>query len=378
MTEMNPPPASAPEPGKMRLASVDALRGFTMFWISFGVVVFIELLKVFEGPTAEAILRQFSHAAWEGFTFYDLIFPMFLFLVGVVLPFSLKRRAKEGAGRGRLLWHIARRAVILIFLGLILNGLMQFEFGDDQMRWPGVLQRIGICYFFGSLIVLSTGWRGQATTAASILVVYWLMVTFIPVPEFGAGVITPEGCLPAYIDRLLIPGRFCCFTFGDNEGLLSTLPAVASVLVGTLTGHGLLSKASGSRKVVTMALAGGACLLVGYLWGLSFPIIKNIWTSSYVLVAGGWSLLLMALFYWVIDVLGFKKWAMFFIVIGMNSILAYVVVRLVDFSYTAEKFAMGIANLLGDYKEAFLALSTFTLIWLFLYFLYRNKFFIKV
>ncbi|MHB9070819.1 MAG: acyltransferase family protein [Sedimentisphaerales bacterium] len=360
---------------KNRLASVDALRGFTMFWISYGVVIFIEFFSVFKNPVVDAIRVQLSHVAWEGFRFYDLIFPMFLFLVGVVLPFSLARRVERGDSRSKLLLHIIRRTVILVFLGLMLNGLMKFDFA--QMRWPGVLQRIGICYFFASLIVMYTGWRIQGVITVSILVLYWLMLTFVPVPGYGAGVITPEGCLSSFIDQLLIPGKLY-YGYGDNEGLISTLPAVSTVLIGVLAGYWLRSSYSCSRKTVGLALAGIVFLTVGYLWGFSFPIIKNIWTSTYVLVAGGWSLLMLALFYWVIDVKGYKKWAFFFMVIGMNPIAAYVLVRIVDFQHTADIFVMGMANQFGEFKPAFLAFSVVMLVWLLLFFLYRKKIFFKV
>jgi len=361
---------------KERVVSIDALRGFTLFWISYGVVVFREVLDVFENPVTNTIHQQFSHVAWDGFRFYDLIFPLFLFLVGMVLPFSLLRRLEQGSSRKKLLLQITKRAVILIFLGLILNGVMKFDFAT--MRWPGVLQRIGICYFIAAIIFSYTGWRIQAIITVSILFLYWLMLRFIPVADHGAGILTPEGCLPASIDRLLIPGRFCCYGYGDNEGLLSTIPAVSSVLIGTLAGHWLRSSHDGNRKAAGLALAGIVCLVTGYLWGQSFPIIKNIWTSTYVLVSSGWSLLLMALFYWIIDVKGYRKWAFFFVVIGVNPITAYFLVRIVDFQHTADIFAMGIADQLGEFKPAFLALATVTLIWLLLFFLYRRKIFFKV
>ena len=169
---------------KERVVSIDALRGFTMFWISYGVVVFIEVLDVFENPVAITIRQQLSHAKWEGFYFYDLIFPLFLFLVGVVLPFSLLRRLEQGSSRKKLLLQITKRAVILIFLGLILNGVMKFDFA--AMRWPGVLQRIGICYFIAAIIFSYTGWRTQTIITVSILILYWLMLRFIPVPDHGA------------------------------------------------------------------------------------------------------------------------------------------------------------------------------------------------
>ena len=194
-----------------RVASIDALRGFDMFWIIGGGAFFESLLKGLEKSLHRNNQKQMEHVSWQGFRFEDLIFPLFLFIVGVVLPFSISRRRQQGLSPKALHLHIIKRAAILILLGLIMNGLLQFNLAD--MRWPGVLQRIGLCYFFAALIVMHTGWLIQSIVAGGLLIGYWALVMFVPVPGSGAGVLTPEGCLPAYIDRLLIPGKFCCFTY---------------------------------------------------------------------------------------------------------------------------------------------------------------------
>ncbi len=359
-----------------RIASIDALRGFDMFWIIGGGTFFESLSKVWKNSFTETISSQLEHVSWDGFHFEDLIFPLFLFIVGVVLPFSISRRRQQGTKSWVLHLHIIKRAVILILLGLILNGLLKFNLTD--MRWPGVLQRIGLCYFFAALIVMHSGWRMQAMTTAVLLLGYWVLLALVPVPGFGAGILTPEGCLPAYIDRLLIPGKFCCFTYGDNEGLLSTIPSISTVLIGALTGNWLQTKFSGNIKTFAMLIAGVICLLLGYLWGFVFPIIKVIWTSSYVLYAAGWSLLLLAVFYWIIDVMGFKKWAIFFVVIGVNAITIYFLQGIVSFDDIGAFFVRGLARHMGLLEFLILPFTAFAVRWLVLLFLYRYKIFFKV
>ena len=264
---------------------------------------------------------------------------------------------------------------MLILLGLILNGLLRFNW--PEMRWPGVLQRIGLCYFFAALIVLHTKWRTQAILVGVVLLLYWAVTMLVPVPGCAAGDISMQGCLSSYVDQQLIPGQLY-YKYGDNEGILSTFPAVCTALLGALAGQWLRSNRSGSRKAAGLALAGVACLIVGYVWGLVFPIIKILWTSSYVLFAGGWSLLLLALFYWVIDVQGYRKWAFFFVVIGMNAITIYFLQNLVDFERIAEFFLHGAAQHAGVYAALLLPLGAFAARWLFLWFLYRHKVFFKV
>jgi predicted acyltransferase len=359
-----------------RVASIDALRGFDMFWITGGEEIIHALHKMSPGTTTNLLNLEFQHVHWAGFHFYDLIFPLFLFVVGVVLPFSLTTRLEAGADRGRLYLHIVKRLVVLFVLGLVYNGLLDFNLHD--LRIAGVLQRIALCYFFAALIVMNTNIRGQVAFFAGILLVYWLVMMLVPVPGAGAGVITPQGNLASFIDRHLLPRPYCCFAQGDNEGILSTFPAIATTLMGVLAGHWLRSKRPPNRKALGLAVAGVASLLVGFLWSFNFPIIKNLWTSTFVLFAGGWSLLLLALFYWIIDMKGYKRWAFFFTVIGVNAITIYLAHQLFDFGTITNIFVHGFIHRMGAVEPLFWAVSVMMTGWLFLYFLYRQKIFLKV
>ncbi|MFZ0960975.1 MAG: DUF5009 domain-containing protein [Terriglobia bacterium] len=360
-----------------RVASIDALRGFDMFWIAGGERIFHALYQVWPCAATRALDAQFEHVPWNGFHFYDLIFALFVFMVGVVLPFSLTRRMEEGANRGQLYRHIVQRFLTLFLFGLVYNNLL--DFNTHTLRIPGVLQRIAICYCIAALVMMNTSIRGQAIVAGSILIVYWLIMKLVPVPGVGAAVLTPEHNLAGYIDNLIIPFKFCCYPGGDNEGILSTLPAISTCLLGVLAGHWLRSgKYTPNRKVLGLAAAGAASLLVAWVWSFNFPIIKNIWSSTFVLWAGGWSLLLLALFYWIIDVRGFERWSFYFKVIGMNSITIYMVDRFFDFGIITKVFLHGILPHLGHIEPLIWSCSVILTGWLFLYFLYRQKIFLRV
>lgn len=373
LTLESPAPAFA----QKRVASIDALRGFDMFWIAGGERIIHALYKVWPGPATEALGTQFEHVRWEGFHFYDLIFPLFVFTVGLVLPFSLTRRIEQGANRRQLYQHIVQRFLTLFLLGLIYNHLLDFNI--QNLRIPGVLQRIALAYLFAGLIIMMTGIRGQAIAAGGILIAYWLIMKLVPVPGFGAGVLTPQGNLAAYLDRLIIPFKLCCYTYGDNEGLISNLPAIATCLLGVLAGHWLRSgKHSPARKAQGLLVAGCASLFVAWVWSFNFPIIKNIWSSSFVLWAGGWSLLLLALFYFIIDVKGYQRWSFFFKVIGMNAITIYLVDRFFHFDEITAVFLHGLRPVFGRYDPIIWSCSVIFTAWLFLYFLYRQKIFLRV
>jgi len=358
-----------------RVLSIDALRGFDMFWITGGGALFASLANAWDHPVTRTIQHQMEHVKWGGFHFEDFIFPLFIFLVGVVLPFSISRRLERRESLARVRLHVVKRTALLILIGLIMNGLLRFNWSG--MRWPGVLQRIGLCYFFAALLVIHTKWRTQAVVIAVVLLLYWGVTMLVPVPGFGSGDLTAEGCLSSYVDQHVIPGRLY-YGHGDNEGLLSTFPAICTALLGALAGHWLRSARSGSRKAAGLAAAGVACLVAGYLWGLVFPIIKILWTSSYVLFAGGWSLLLLALFYWVIDVKGYTKWSLFFVVIGMNAITIYSLQRFVDFGGIARFFLEGLSEHAGPVAPLVLPFGALMARWLLLWFLYRHRIFFKV
>jgi len=357
-----------------RMTSIDALRGFAMLWIIGGGDVFKSFAKVHRTPVTEMLARQMEHADWAGFRFLDLIFPLFLFLVGVLLPFTVGRRLEQGVARRAIYVHIVKRTAILILLGLIDYGLLRLDWG--QMRWSTVLGRIGICYFFGALLVIHTGWRTQALVATAILLLFWAALAFVPVPGYGPGVWTPEGCLTTYVDQLVIPGKLGLGLY-DRQGVLSTFTAFATTLLGVLTGHWLRTRHSPRRKTAGLVAAGLVGLALGYVWGRFFFLSRNIWTSSFVVYAGGWSLLLLALFYWIIDVKGYRAWAFFLVVIGLNSITIWVGQRCIDFGYTAGFFFTGIISYVGVLKPVLAAFSVLAVKWLFLFFLHRHQIYLK-
>jgi predicted acyltransferase len=382
-----PPPADSTE----RLTSIDALRGFDMFWIVGGEGLAKAIADCIGGPTKEFVHEQLEHADWEGFRFYDLIFPLFLFLVGVVLPFSLGKIRDRGGADLSVYWRVCRRTALLFCLGLIYYGILKFNPPSEQ-RYVGVLQRIAIGYFFAALIQLNMGVRGQAITLAAILVGYWALLFLVAPPDSFAGDYSKEHNLPGWVDRHYLPGKIfdAYYGYGDNEGLLSTIPAVATALLGVLAGEWLRSGATPARKILGLMLAGGICLSLGYLWSsdiiparLQFPIIKNIWTSSFVLWAGGWSLLLLAVFYAIIDVLRFRAWAFFFIVIGMNAITIYMAEAIIPFHHIAGFFLQGLARISAEEfgepgRDVVPQAGAVALAWLLLFHLYRQKIFLRL
>jgi predicted acyltransferase len=358
--------------------SIDALRGFDMFWIVGGDEIARALGKWWDTPQSKSLAMQFEHVEWQGFRFYDLIFPLFLFTVGVVLPFSLRKYHTGEPSRRLALWRLARRVLLLFLLGLIYNDLLKFDFAN--LRVTGVLQRIAICYGITGLIFLLTRARTQVILFVAILVGYWAILMFVPSPDSRAGDLAMETNLAGYLDRHYLPGRIykSYYGYGDNEGLLSTIPAVATTLLGVLAGHWLLSGWNRWSKAAGLALWGLACLGLGMIWGRDFPIIKILWTSTYVLVAGGWSLLLLALFYTVIDVLKFRRWAFFFVIIGVNAITIYIATRIVPFDDISRFFFGGIARLAGSFGPVVVPIGAVAIEWLFLLHLYRNRIFLRV
>jgi predicted acyltransferase len=354
-----------------RLASIDALRGFDMFWITGGDALAIAIGKWLG---LAWLVHHMEHVEWEGFVFYDLIFPLFLFIVGVVLPFSLARyQGRPSAVYGR----IARRAALLLFLGWVNWGLLDLDLAN--MRWPGVLQRIGLVYFFAALLVLHLRLRSQIVVTAALLIGYWLLLLLVPAPGGQAGDLSMAGNLAGWLDRTYLPGSLCCYTYGDNEGFLSTIPSVATAMLGVFAGTWLRSSRSPSDKVQGLLVGGLLLLLGGYLWWPFFPVIKNLWTSSYVLLAGGWSVLLLALFYYVIDMRGYRRWAFFFVVIGVNAITIYVAQNIINFGQIARFFLGGVASLTSPAAGGvILAAGTVMAGWLFLRFLFAKGVFLRV
>lgn len=359
----------------VRLQSIDALRGFDMFWIAGGDVLATGLLSHLSSPATSRLKSQFEHVEWEGFRFYDLIFPLFMFLVGCVIPYSLEKfRDNPRSAYGR----ICRRTVMLFMLGLICNGLLKFDFGN--LRYAGVLQRIALCYGITAMLFLTLRVRGLIALAVAILLGYWGLFACVAAPGGVAGDYSKEGNLAGYVDRVLLPGRIMeqYYGYGDNEGILSTIPAIVTVMLGVFAGLWLKSSRTDWAKVTGLLSCGVSFVVLGTIWGRSFPVIKNLWTSSFVLVAGGWSLLLLSLFYTIIDVVRWQKWSFFWTVIGMNAIVMYVAPRFIDFDRMAVFFLGGVARLSGGTGDFLLEVGSMAAKWLFLYYLYRSRLFLRL
>lgn len=361
-----------------RLISLDALRGFDMFWITGGSGLIKGLSLATGWGFFHWLNHQMEHVPWEGFHFLDVVFPLFLFIAGVSFPFSVRSRYRRGQTKSDIYKHMFVRLFALIILGFVYNGLLNLDFSN--FRYASVLARIGIAWFFGALIFINCSLRWQIFWFWICLLGYWVMMTLIPVPGFGAGVLTVQGNFAGYIDRILLPG-YKYFKVLDPEGLLSHIPAISTALLGIFTGQFLMiEKYSKLKKGIILLIAGIVCMAIGALWGIVFPIIKNLWTSSFVFYAGGFSLIMLSIFYLIIDVWGLKKWAFPFVVIGLNSITIYMVQQgLVSFSSANDFLFSGIVNLFAEnWQPLMSALGYVICVWLFLYFLYKKKVFLKV
>jgi len=378
------------QPGK-RLISLDALRGFDMFWIMSGEQIIHTLAKATQWPVLLWFSGQLHHTVWNGITFYDMIFPLFLFIAGVSMPYSIGNKITKAGllsavqlpakTKREIYFSMLRRTIILIVLGLVVNGALKFN-GYENTRFASVLGRIGLAWFFAGIIYLNFNLRGQIIWFAGLLAGYWAMMMFIPVPGYGPGVLTMQGSFESYIDRLLLPGRLHD-KIHDPEGVLSTIPAIGTALLGVFTGSFLnweSTRLSMFKKGLLLFAAGLVLIGLGWLWNPEFPINKRLWSSSFVLYVGGWSLIFLSIFYLIIDVAGFKKWAIPLVWIGTNSILIYLCSEgLVDFGHTAGYLFGGLVHLAPlAWQAVFTAVSVTMVQILFLYLLYRNKLFLKV
>ncbi len=299
-----------------RLRSLDAFRGLTI----------AGMILVNNPGSWSHIYAPLRHAEWHGWTPTDLIFPFFLLIVGVAIPFSFQKRLHRGDSRGRLLGHIVIRSVILFALGLLMAAYPRFDLGN--LRIMGVLQRIGLVYLLAASSYLYFGRVGRAWMVAGLLVGYWVLLTFVPVPGYGVGDLSPEGNLGAYLDRMILGDRLWRGTW-DPEGLLSTLPAVATTVLGIFTGEWLHSERTPRVKVVGLLVGGVVGIVAGLTWGFSFPINKPLWTSSYVLFTAGAGLVLLGFCFWIMEIRGRQAWAKPLLVYGMNAIAVFVASGLV-------------------------------------------------
>ncbi len=368
------------KPATKRLYSLDALRGFDMLWIMGGEGIIIALAALTGWPVFEWGARHLEHVEWHGFHFYDMIFPLFLFIAGISFPFSMAKRIASGESRKTIYKHIITRGLILVLLGVLYNNGVRFDL--SELRYGSVLGRIGLAWMFAAIIFINTKLTWRIVWFWGLLIGYWLLLLLFPAPDGnGADIFSREGNLASYIDRILMPGRLYLGNH-DPEGLFSTIPAISTALLGMFTGEFLLSKYLSDkllRKTLFMVLTGIALMLIGKLWDLNFPINKNLWSSSFVCYVGGLSLLLFSLFYLVIDVWNYKKWAFFFVVIGLNPITIYLAGRIIDFESASRFFFGGFNRILPETWSPLIDSVGITAIgWVFLYILYKKKIFLKV
>lgn len=401
-----------------RLVSLDALRGFDMFWILGADALVLALGAMSLSPPLRALARQLEHKSWDGFAFYDLIFPLFVFIVGVSLVFSLTTLVARD-GRKAAVKRILRRAALLLLLGIFYNGGLAREWPD--VRLVGVLQRIALAYAAAGVLFVFFKPRALAVITALLLMGYWALLAFVPVrnvqlertalvaalPEAPVdargfpdetlvrelfdrttarvtGRLEPGLNLPNHVDYVALPGRRYDHYY-DPEGILSTIPSIATCLLGVFAGL-LLRRAdvSGLQKTSWLATAGVAALALGWLWGIQFPVIKQLWTSSYVLVAGGWSLLLLAAFYYVVDVRQWQRWCQPFVWIGMNPITLYLLSAVVSFHAIASRLVGGSvrawldAHIANGFGGIVVTLVGLALVFALAGFMHRRKIFLRV
>ena len=370
---------------KSRLVSLDALRGFDMFFIlaGGGKRLFEGLVQGTKSRFLEGLLPQFEHGPWisgygiwgAGFTFWDIIMPLFLFCSGTSMPYSFSKFLQRGGTKKQLYIKVFKRALVLFILGMIKQGrLLLFDLGELQI-YSNTLQAIGIGYLLAAIIYINFNVRWQVIITTGLLLLYWALLAFIPVPGRGAGVILPDSNFALYVDHLIL-GPF-------EDGLpytwiLSSMVFACTIMQGVFAGQLVRKTMSDKSKVLWLLGIGAGSVIAGLLWSPIFPIIKYIWTSSMVLYAGGWCFILLGLFYLLIDTLGYKKWAFVFVVIGMNAITVYMGEKFFRFEHTANVLLGGLDKWLGAWSGFFHSLLIFGIIWMILYILYKNKVFIKV
>ncbi len=397
-----------------RILSIDALRGFDMFWIIGGGPLVIAIVKIFRDPLPDWFAEQIKHPAWEGFSAWDMIMPLFLFIVGAAMPLAFAKRREEGQGILDAYWRVFRRVLVLWVLGMVVQGhLLDFDIFPVAF-YSNTLQAIAAGYLVSAILILHFPLIVQVIAAALLLVGYCLVMCLVPFGDNPAGTLTEKANLALYLDQTVLQHfRDATGGAGAYTWILSSMGFAATVLLGVFGGRVLKSSLSGLTKVGWLILLGGVCLGLGSVWSGAFedwirtfegwagftllgawrfPCIKHIWSSSMVLWAAGWSYLLLAAFYLVIDVIRLRILCWFFIVIGVNSIFAYVVWHLVQFNKIADGLLAGVtrhvwgldgpwnlpAKTWQSISEAINPLGAFLILWLILLYMYRKRTFVKV
>ena len=367
-----------------RLESLDVARGFDMLWISGLSALVVSVCKALGYGPETAVARQMEHPAWHGFHFIDLVFPTFIFIAGISFPFSLAKQREHGVGTRKIVARIFKRIIVLFLLGLVYNGILKD--GPASTVYGSVLGRIGLAWGGAALLTVFLRLHIRVALAVLILVGYWLVGVCLSAPDHsGASPLSMEGCFAGWLDRLLLPGKLTVPGVISYQGVLSTLPAVVTALLGVFTGEYIrLPRTSGERKSLVLVLASVFLLFAGLFIAFgcgrfSFPLNKILWSPSFTLVSAACSLALFAGCYFLTDVKGWWKRTLFFRVIGMNALTIYLVQRVVGFR-PASSFLFGWLGSLAPagWEPVVVDVGYIALCWLFLLVLYRNKLFFKV
>ncbi len=362
-----------------RLASVDALRGFDMLLIAGGGSFIYHFLEASGWTWADTVLIQMKHVTWNGFTFWDFIMPLFLFISGVSLAFSLNKALDMGMNKSEIYKKVIKRSLILIVLGIVYKNSPLNIWDPAHIRYGSVLGRIGIALFATSLLYLNFSWQKRLVWVAGILIAYYAALFLIPVPGYGEGDLSFEGNLVGWFDRSFMPGRLIQGSF-DQLAILTQFPALCITVLGAWAGDILRNSDTKQMvKIKWMVLIGAALIGLGLLWSLHFPLNKRLWSSSFILLTSGMAFIALSLFYWIIDIKGYKKWAFFFIVVGMNSLAVYYAYRFIDFNYTSNLLFSGLYGFAPEkWHSTFQGFGGLMLVWLLMYFLFKKKVFFKV
>lgn len=369
-----------------RLGSLDVLRGFDLFCLVFFQPVLMALARVMDVPWMKPITSQFEHVAWEGFAFWDIIMPLFMFMAGASMPFAFAKYLNNG-GKASLYRRILKRVLLLWIFGMMCQGnLLALDPGKVYL-YSNTLQAIAMGYLISAILFLHLKLKWQIVVASGLLVIYWILLSFVRVDGFGGGDFTADLNLAEYVDRIVL-GRFrdratiteTGLDFGNYRytWIISSLNFGVTVMTGVFAGQIMKSELSKIKKIQWMALAGVLMMVAGQLWGLHMPIIKKIWTSSMTLYSSGICFLLMALFYYLIDYRNYGKYLNWLKIYGMNSILAYMLFQIVNFTTVSQSLFFGTEQYLGDYYRVLIRLANVSFIFLILWIMYRQKKFLKV
>lgn len=383
-----------------RLESLDALRGFDLFCLVALSDLMEELAEVVDKPWMGTVMECFTHKTWEGFSPWDLVMPLFMFMSGVAIPYSLKKQSPPLSSpngevhvpsplrKERTGLRLARRILLLWLFGMMVQGNLLALDPHRIYLFTNTLQAIAVGYFFSAIIYLHTNWKIQIGIAVGLLLTFWAAMEWITLGGYGGGDYTPHGNLAEGIDMMVL-GRFrdtaqvidgevvvkASYTY---TWILSSLNFVVTVLTGVLAGQALKSTMEQGRKVGLLLGAGAAMVALGWTWDLVHPVIKHIWTGSMVLVSSGYCFLLMGLFYWWIDCRGHNRHLTFLKVYGMNSITAYVVSHIISFKSVSRSLFFGLEQYVGDYYDFLIRFSNIAILFLILWLMYRNRIFLRV